>query len=134
MRSMKCNGGTQHLTESGSKDAEYIATLMIALIRAPRHPRYLSLIVTDGAGDMGKFKRLVVGVFLWIYCIWCVSHVCNCVFRHAANDEKINTLVEKGKMVVDRFGGSKHFGHSLFVVKSKGRALTLYKDFFIVLF
>ena len=35
-----------------------------------------------------------------------VSHLCNCVFRHAANDENIKTLVETGKMVVHWFGGS----------------------------
>ena len=77
---------------------------------------------------MGKFKRPVDGIFFWIYCIWCVSHLYNCVFRHAANDVKIKTLAEKRKMIVDRFGGSKHFEHSLFVVKSKGRALVLHKD------
>ena len=43
------------------------------------------------------------------------------------NDEKIKTLAEKGQMLVDRFGGPKYFEHSLFVVKSKGRALILYK-------
>jgi hypothetical protein len=95
---MKCNDCTQHLAENGSKDTEYIATLMIVLIHALTHPRYLDMIVTGGAGDMGKLKRLVVGVFFWIYCIWCVSHLYNCAYRHAANDEKI-TLVEKEKMI-----------------------------------
>ena len=125
---MTCNDCTQQLAENGSKDAEYIATLMIVLIRALPHPRYPDLIVTGGVGDMDKFKRLVVGVFFWIYCIWCVSRLYNCVFRHAVNDKKITTLAEKGKMIVDRFGGSTHYEHSFSVVKSKGRALILYKD------
>ena len=79
---------------------------------------------------MGKFKRLVVGFFFWIYCIWRVSHLRNCVFYQAANDAKIKALAEKGKMIVDRFGCSKHFEHSLSVVKSKqeskGPALVLH--------
>ena len=67
---IKCNDCTQHLAENGPKYAEYTTTLMIALIRALPHPGYLDQIVTDGAGDMGKFKRLVVGLFFWIYCVW----------------------------------------------------------------
>ena len=54
------------LAENGSKDAEYIATLMIALIRALPHPRYLYLIITDGAGDMDMFKRLMHGRRLFL--------------------------------------------------------------------
>ena len=60
---LKCHDCTKHLGSGGSKNAEYIASIMIASIRWLPRPRCLDLIITDGAGDMTKFRRLVTAVF-----------------------------------------------------------------------
>ena len=125
---LKCADCTKHLAGGGAKDAEYVTTLMIASIRALPRPRYLDLIITDGAGDMTKFRRLIVAIFPWLYTIWCVSHIVNCILKKAASDDKLKELIEKGKKIVDRFGGSKHFEHSLFTTKAGGRSLIRYAD------
>ena len=125
---LKCHDCTQHLATGASKNAEYITELMISVIRSLPYPRYVDLIITDGAGDMSKFRRLLTAVFSWIHTIWCVSHICNCILKHAAANSKIESLIDKGKAIVDRFGGSKHFEHSLFTVKSKGVTLIRYCD------
>jgi hypothetical protein len=126
---LKCHDCTSYLATGASKDAEYITTLMIMIIRSLPHPRYVDLIITDGAGDMSKFRRLLSAVFPWINTLWCVSHICNCVLKRAASgNDKIEGIIEKGKAIVDRFGGSKHFEHSLFITKSNNVALIRYCD------
>ena len=116
---LSCLDCTDHLAQGGSKDAEYVATAMTGELRRLPLPRFLDLIITDGAGDMGKFRILIVGILPWLYTIWCVSHIINCVLKRATkNNVQINDCIDKGKKIVDRFGGSAHFEHSLFTVKS----------------
>ena len=122
---LNCHDCTSHLATGGSKDAEFITDVMITVIRSLPHPRYVDLIITDGAGDMNKFRRLLTAVFPWIYTMWCVSHICNCILKRAANGSENILNLQK---IVDHFGGSKHFEHSLFIAKSNGVALIRYCD------
>jgi len=69
---LKCVNCAPHLAAGGAKDAEYVATKMIEAIRTLPHPCYVDLIITDGAGDMTKFRGLMVAVFSWLYTMWCV--------------------------------------------------------------
>ena len=59
---LKCVNCAPHLAAGGAKDAEYVATKMIEAIRTLPHPCYVDLIITDGAGDMTKFRGLMVAV------------------------------------------------------------------------
>lgn len=50
-----CEDCTDHLARGLRKDAEYIADVVIKGIRRLPFPRYVDLIITDGAGDMRNF-------------------------------------------------------------------------------
>ena len=89
---LECVDCGPHLASGGAKNAEYIATKMIESIRGLPRPRGLDLVITDGAGDMVKFRRLVVAIFPWIYTLWCVSHICNCTPRKSAKNGKIEEV------------------------------------------
>ena len=115
---LKCVDCTDHLAAGGSKDAEYVTEHMLSSLRSLPHPRYMDLIICDGAGDMKKFRYLIEGVYSWLYTIWCISHILNLVMKKAASHKKIDEIIKKGKKIVDRFGGSIHFEHSLFVTTS----------------
>ena len=109
---------TSHLAQGSCKDAEYIANNIILLIRRLPNPLAVDLIICDGAADMTRFRMLICAVFPWILSIWCVSHIVNRILATVGEIEHIAELIRKGKVIVDCFGGSKHFEHSLFEVKS----------------
>lgn len=114
-----CKDCTDHLADGGSKDAEFIADVMIMAIRSLPYPRYVDLIITDGAGDMMKFIRLLTAVFPWIYAQWCVSHLCNCIMKKVSTGlPKLEEHIEKGKKIVDRFS-NHHAEHAMFTRMSK---------------
>ena len=128
---MKVIDATAHLAKGLSKDAEYVADEIIPVIRGLPEPKDVDLIVCDGASDMNKFRRLIVTVFKWILSMWCVSHLVNRILAKIGEIEHVAELIRKGKLIVDTFGGSKHFEHALFEEKcqrllKKRRALIRY--------
>ena len=102
---------TPHLAQGFCKDAEYIANNIISLIRRLPNPLAVDLVICDGAADMTRFRMLICAVFPWILSIWCVSHIVNRILATVGEIEHITELIRKEKVIVDCFGGSKHFEH-----------------------
>ena len=117
MMLMKVFYAAEHLATGQSKDAEYLANQMIPLIRAMPDPKVVDLVICDGASDMVKFRALITAIFCWIWSIWCISHIANRIFAKIGEIAEVAELIRKGKLILDCFGGSKHFEHSLFESK-----------------
>jgi len=116
-----------------SKDAEYITSQIIPVIRALPNPLAVDLIIADGASDMVLFRTLISAVFPWIFSMWCISHIVNRILAAIGNNDTIEELIRKGKVIVDVFCSSKHFEHSLFddkcmAILHKRRSLIRYCD------
>ena len=90
---LKCADCTAHLATGGGDDAEYCAAQMIAAIRSLPYPRYVDLIVTDGAGDMKKFRHLMMAVFPWLYTIWCASKNKGKIYERNQKQENAFTTI-----------------------------------------
>jgi hypothetical protein len=122
---------TEHLARGFHKDAEYIANSIIPIIRQLPNPLCLDLIVCDGAADMTRFRLLLCALFPFVLSIWCISHITNRIFSKIGDIYVVGELIRKGKLIVDKFGSSKHFEHALFESKCmeilhKRRALLHY--------
>ena len=122
---------TEHLARGFHKDAEYIANSIIPIIRQLPNPLCLDLIVCDGAADMTRFRLLLCALFPFVLSIWCISHITNRIFSKIGENYVVAELIRKGKLIVDKFGSSKHFEHALFESKCteilhKRRALLHY--------
>ena len=122
---LSCEDCTDHLASGLSKDAEYIADVVIKGIRRLPFPRFVDLIITDGAGDMRKFHRLVTAVFPWIDTQWCISHLSNCILKKSAEGHsKLQEHIDKAKKIVDRFT-HHHSEHAMFRQMSKAMSRDL---------
>ena len=97
-----------------SKDAEYITSQIIPVIRALPNPLAVDLIIADGASDMVLFRTLISAVFPWIFSMWYISNIANRILAAIGNNDTIEELIRKGKVIVDVFCSSRHFEHSLF--------------------
>ena len=117
MMLLKVLDATEHLATGASKDAEYITDNIIPVIRSLSNPLSLILIVCDGSSDLAKFRSLIEAVFPWIISIWCISHIINRIMAEIGDIGHVRELIRKGKVIVDTFGSSMHFEHSLFETK-----------------
>lgn len=89
-------------TSGHSKDAEYIACLMISDIYSLGCTNVVT-VVTDTCSTMEKAWGFVMDEFPWISCLPCVPHVVSLMMKDVAKIAEVDTLIKDENTVVTWF-------------------------------
>ena len=96
-----------HIAAGGTKDADYQADLMKVVIRKVGKEKII-LGIFDGAGDIqGAGRRLTV-LFPWMSSMWCIPHLCAVIFKHIAEHEWFQALLQNVNHILHHWHGP-HF-------------------------
>ena len=108
---------TQHLSEGGIKDAEYIANLFVDHINDidPKH-MHVDSIFFDGAANVQKAGKILAVKFPSIIVLHGAEHVVSLFFSNIAKRiPTISQMISIYKKMYSVFGsGSYHFPHAMF--------------------
>ena len=66
---LKTLDASAHLAKGFSKDAEYLATVVLLLIQGHPGPTAADLIICDGASNMAKFRHYLSCILTWVWSI-----------------------------------------------------------------
>jgi hypothetical protein len=103
LKSVDC---TDHMAEGGKKDAAYIGSNLISVIK-DFGAQDVVQVIQDGANK--ATWPIIEKEFPWIICSWCVAHVIDLWFEDIGKMTFFKDIWEQGKMVVVWIRGHQAF-------------------------